>query len=95
MCYFNKKNVFLLGGKRLRLRKNFNVFFFILELDRGKVSYRCCCRRLVWKWCEIFELEIEIGKFFYLFLGIRFYFFNIVLDFYLYKYFWGEENKLI
>ena len=61
----------------------------------AEVSYLCCCRRPVWKWCGISESETEIGRSFRPFSGIRPHSSNIASDLHLYMHLWGEEKKLI
>ena len=61
----------------------------------AEVSYPCCCRRPVWKWCGISESETEIGRSFRPFSGIRPHSSNIASDLHLYMHLWGEEKKLI
>lgn len=61
----------------------------------ANISYQCCCRRPVWKWCEISESETGTRRSSHQFSRIRPHSSNTTSDLHLYMHLWGEENKLI
>lgn len=70
MLYLNNRNYICWKWKGLRLEHS-NVLLVHLSLAVTVISYQCCCRRPVWKLCEISESETGTRRSCHPFSGIH------------------------